>query len=138
MSQIFFDFVICEPTYSPIGVIDISAPRENSAIPTIIITAPNKNDVKLDISIGAMVKHNTNIIKETGNTDLTDSLSICLKAVECLFMRIFLQFMLGNANVQCIVIRHNNYNKIFLFNQQQNPKLKKFINCHKIPSANPK
>jgi hypothetical protein len=103
MSQIFFDFVIWEPTYSPIGVIDISAPRENSAIPTIIITAPNKNDVKLDISIGAMVKHNTNIIKETGNTDLTDSLSICLKAVECLFMRIFLQFMLGNANTQDIV-----------------------------------
>ena len=37
--------VIFEPTYSPIGVIAVSAPRLNSPMPTIRSTAPTAKDV---------------------------------------------------------------------------------------------
>ena len=56
MIPTFFDWVIFAPTFSPMGVMEISAPREKNIMPTMTSTAPNKKLSKMPGDIGAMVK----------------------------------------------------------------------------------
>ena len=44
-SHILRDFAISEPTYSPIRDMEPSAPSENRPVPTIMNTAPTKNEM---------------------------------------------------------------------------------------------
>ena len=59
--------------YSPIGVIEVSAPRVKSPIPTIIIIAPIRNARNIDDGTGINVARRNNTIKVTGRTDDSDS-----------------------------------------------------------------
>ena len=68
-SQSFFDFVKCAPIPSPIGIIDISAPREKKPIPIMSRKAPVKNSMMVPIGIGAIVILSNNTIAVIGRTD---------------------------------------------------------------------
>ena len=65
--------VILEPTYSPIGVIAVSAPQVNSPIPIIRKTAPTKNAISISASTGTIVIISKRTIPVTGKTDDRDS-----------------------------------------------------------------
>ena len=71
----FFVCVIHVPTFSPMGVIDISTPRVKNIIPTVSITAPRRNASRMPGSTGATVKHSTSTIAMIGSTAFNVSLS---------------------------------------------------------------
>ena len=50
-----FDFIICAPMRSPIGIIAISAPSEKSPIPKTSITAPIRNAMSILVGIGVII-----------------------------------------------------------------------------------
>ena len=69
-SRRFFDFVNPEPTCSPIGVIEISAPKLNKPIPKIRNREETKNIINSRIvKFNNGVKFNNRTISETGKTD---------------------------------------------------------------------
>jgi hypothetical protein len=63
-----------EPTCSPIGIIDISTPSVNRPIPKIIIKTEKMKEMKMAFGKGQIVKDRSKMIKDTGNTEATDSL----------------------------------------------------------------
>lgn len=74
----FLDFVMMEPTRSPIGVIDISTPTLKKSMPTINRTAPIRKVIRILGGIGAMEKHNSNTIAKIGKTAFRVSVSFSL------------------------------------------------------------
>ena len=80
-TQIFRDFVIVEPTCSPIGVMDLSTPSVKSPMPKIIINVPARKEMKIEFGSGVTVKDSARMIKDTGRTDARDSLSFSIKMV---------------------------------------------------------
>ena len=90
ISHILRDFVIADPTYSPIGIIAVSAPRVNSPIPRISITAPIMNESITPLLIGKNIKHRINTITVTGKTEESDSFSFSSSIVLlCLISSLF-------------------------------------------------
>ena len=73
-SQIFLDLVICAPMYSPMGIMDISDPRENSPMPRIRRIAPTKNESSVPVCTGETVATSKTVISVTGITAANDSL----------------------------------------------------------------
>ena len=62
------------PTPSPIGIIAISAPRENSPMPTMSRMAPSRNITRVPTGIsGARVKLNSSTMAVMGMTEDKDS-----------------------------------------------------------------
>ena len=86
----FFDLVKVEPIFDPIGVMEISAPNVNNPIPTIIITAPIKNDSKIPAGKGAILRHKIETIIIIGNTDIADSLIFSIRTVLFLLKKFFI------------------------------------------------
>ena len=68
ISHSFFVWVIQVPTFSPIGVMDISTPSVKNIIPTIRSTAPSRNASRIPGSSGAIVKHSASTIARIGST----------------------------------------------------------------------
>lgn len=68
MADSFLVFVMVVPTRSPMGDIAISAPMEKNSIPTISMTAPSRNSIRISGEIGAMVKLKSSTIRIIGNT----------------------------------------------------------------------
>lgn len=81
MIHSFLVFVIQVPTRSPIGVMDISTPKEKRIIPTIKNTAPTRNAIKIPGDIGAMLKHKISTIPMTGSTAFPVSVTFSLRIV---------------------------------------------------------
>ncbi len=71
----FLVCVILVPTFSPMGVMDISAPKVKNIIPTIRNTAPSRNASRIPGSSGAIVKHSTSTIAMIGSTAFRVSFS---------------------------------------------------------------
>ena len=62
------------PTPSPMGIMAMSAPRENSPIPTTRRMAPRRNIIKVPAGIsGARVKLSTSTMAVMGSTEERDS-----------------------------------------------------------------
>ena len=66
--------VIAVPTRSPIGVIAISAPAENSIMPTSSSAAPIRKQSRMLGEIGAMVKESSSTMQTIGSTARTASI----------------------------------------------------------------
>ena len=66
--------LICTPMPSPIGVMDISTPRENNPIPNTSSNAPNKNKTIVPGVSGAMVTLMASTMAVMGSTEERDSL----------------------------------------------------------------
>ena len=81
MTHSFLVFVMQVPTRSPMGVMDISTPRENRIIPTIRSTAPTRNAIRIPGEMGAMLKQRTSTIPMTGSTAFPVSTVFSLKIV---------------------------------------------------------
>ena len=73
-SPSFFTLSMLPPTRSPIGVIDISAPRLKNTIPTITMKDPSKNSDNTAVDTGAILRHSIRTMSTIGITALTDSL----------------------------------------------------------------
>ena len=73
ISQTFLDLVMQLPTFVPIGVIAVSAPKVKNAMPTISSTAPIKKETSILLGIGATVKHSSSTMMVIGRTDAIDS-----------------------------------------------------------------
>ena len=69
------------PTYSPIGVIAVSAPSVNKPIPITVKNAPSKKDNILPFSTGINVEHNKITINAIGKTEEKASLILEFIAV---------------------------------------------------------
>ena len=76
ISNTFLLCVILEPTFSPMGVMDISAPNVKNIIPTITINAPIKKLNKILGVSGVIEKHSTKTINTIGTTAVTDSFNL--------------------------------------------------------------
>ena len=78
IKRMFLLLVILAPTFSPIMVMDISAPRVKNIIPKITISAPiRKLSNTLGVN-GVIEKHNTNTIRIIGTTATTASINLLL------------------------------------------------------------
>ena len=78
-----------EPICSPIGVIAISAPRLNNAIPKISATAEHENttpSVKVKFKRGVALSNST--IAVTGKTETTDSVNFLKSAFSMIAPRV--------------------------------------------------
>ena len=75
------DLVLWEPTYSPMGVMEISAPRVKKPMPTISATAPTKKAISVPLGMGATVKHSASTSAVTGKTAWRDSRILARKIV---------------------------------------------------------
>lgn len=73
MSHNFLVLTTPVPTYSPIGVIAVSAPSVNSPIPTTTNKTHTINVKNVSDGIGAIVKHKRRTIKDMGSTEENDS-----------------------------------------------------------------
>ena len=62
-----------EPIYSPIGVIEVSAPSVKKPMPTITITAPIIKHMSIDAGTGINVASSPRTMSVTGKTDESDS-----------------------------------------------------------------
>ena len=70
----FLVLVIATPTRSPIGVMEISAPAENSIMPTMISTAPIRKQSRMLGEIGAMENESSSTMQTIGRTARTASI----------------------------------------------------------------
>ena len=77
ISRMFLLWVILAPTFSPMGVIDISAPSVKNIIPAMTIIAPTRKHNRILEVMGAIVKLNTITIPTTGRTAFKDSANFC-------------------------------------------------------------
>ena len=66
--------VSCTPTFSPMGIMAISAPSVKRPIPTINITAPVINIAMVDSGMGTTVMLSSSTTPVTGSTAASDSL----------------------------------------------------------------
>ena len=69
-------FAIFVPTFSPMGVMDNSAPSVKNIIPTMSSTAPNKNRSRMLGGMGAMVKLKSSTIPMIGATAFKASFNL--------------------------------------------------------------
>ena len=67
------DFVIAVPSFEPIGVIEVSAPRENRPMPTTTKIAPTRKLRNKSVSIGETLKHSSTTMTNIGRTESADS-----------------------------------------------------------------
>ena len=67
------DLVSWMPTFSPMGIIAISAPSVKSPMPTISRNAPIKKSMSVPVGMGVMVMHSSITIAVTGRTAASDS-----------------------------------------------------------------
>jgi hypothetical protein len=65
----FFEAVILEPTYSPIGLIAVSAPKVKRPMPKISITAPIRKATKIAELTGKKAISRISTIAVTGSTE---------------------------------------------------------------------
>ena len=68
-------------TYSPIGVIAVSAPRVKNPMPTTTKRTPNKKDKNKPLPIGVNVTESNNTISAIGRTEEYASLIFSLRIV---------------------------------------------------------
>ena len=61
------------PIYSPIGVIEISAPSVKKPMPMMTITAPITKQISIDAGTGMKVASRASTISVTGSTEDNDS-----------------------------------------------------------------
>ena len=66
-------FMIWEPTPSPKGVMDISAPSWKKAMPIISMKAPTRNMAMVPVSMGTMKILSNSTMTVMGTTALMDS-----------------------------------------------------------------
>ena len=81
ISGIFFVRVSAVPILLPMGVMDCSAPRENSPIPTTSITAPIRKHSSRSGRIGVTMRHSRSTMTAMGSTDSAASTIFSLTAV---------------------------------------------------------
>ena len=81
INQILRVFVMFVPTYSPMGVIDFSAPSVKSPIPTVISAVPKIKEMKMSFGSGVTVMASRRIIVDTGRTEDSDSFIFSVKIV---------------------------------------------------------
>lgn len=85
--------LICTPMPSPMGVMDMSTPRENSPMPNTRSIAPNRNKTMVPGVSGAMVTLMASTMAVMGRTEASDSLifssssSLCCKNSKSLLCR---------------------------------------------------
>ena len=72
------------PILLPMGVMEISAPRENRPMPTTIRRLPAKKLSSRSVCSGTMVRHSAATITMIGSTERRDSLSFSAMAVRLL------------------------------------------------------
>ena len=77
----FRERVMAAPTRSPMGVMAVSAPRENRAMPRITITAPIRKASSVSVGMGAAVKLRTSTITMMGTTEASASRSFSHRTV---------------------------------------------------------
>ena len=96
MNTIFLLFVIHAPTFSPIGVIDISAPNVKNIIPAITITVPTRKQRSTLGVTGAIVNPKIRTIATIGSTALSASInfsrSFAFKTFNNSPLSIYIQF----------------------------------------------
>ena len=97
ISHSFFDLVNARPTCSPMGIMAISAPSVKKPMPMIKNTAPTRNSIRVDSSIGAMVMPSASTISVTGSTELRDS---CIFALSFLFILAAFLFRRGRDRLR--------------------------------------
>ena len=73
--------VIAAPTRSPMGVMAVSAPRENRAMPRMTITAPIRNASSVSVGMGATVKLRISTMTMMGTTEASASRSFSHRMV---------------------------------------------------------
>ena len=69
------------PTRSPMGVMAVSAPRENRPMPRITITAPIRKASSVSVGMGATVKLRISTITVMGTTEAKASRSFSQRMV---------------------------------------------------------
>ena len=99
-------FVIFAPTYCPIGVIAVSAPRVNSPIPTISKTAPKINAKSISAGTGTIVTRRKSTIPVTGSTEESDSEIFGPKIVFRKVLKSCLHIIDFNTHLLFIIISH--------------------------------
>ena len=92
MSQIFLDFVMAVPIYSPMTSIDISAPNVNVPIPTISKTTPTRNNTNVPVSSGETVADKIVIMSAMGRMEVSDSTILSRKALLRIVLSPFLRY----------------------------------------------
>ena len=97
ISHSFFDLVNARPTCSPMGIMAMSAPSVKKPMPMIKNTAPTRNSIRVDSSIGAMVMPSASTISVTGSTELRDS---CIFALSFLFILAAFLFRRGRDRLR--------------------------------------
>ena len=80
------------PMRFPMGVMEASAPSENSPMPTITKIVPIKKQSNKSVPTGAMVRHSTRTITTIGSTEIADSR---------IFSMIFTRFAVSTAASLC-------------------------------------
>ncbi len=103
----FRDFVIDEPTLSPIGIMAISAPNVNSPIPRISITAPRIKVSIIPLSAGKKIKQSINTTMVTGKTEESDSFNFSSSIVLLCFINSLFSLLITCLSNQWIIIYHN-------------------------------
>ena len=69
IAKTFLDFVSCSPTFSPMGIIAISAPRVKRLIPSTRKIEPTAKSASTEPDRGAMVKCSARTMTRIGSTD---------------------------------------------------------------------
>ena len=77
MNQTFFVWVILAPTFSPMGVMDISAPNVKNIMPTMTSSAPIRKLSRMLGDSGASVKLSARTMTMTGTTAARASDILC-------------------------------------------------------------
>lgn len=80
-TQSFLERVMAAPTRSPMGVMAVSAPRENRPMPRITITAPIRKASSVSVGMGATVKLRISTITVMGTTEAKASRSFSQRMV---------------------------------------------------------
>ena len=93
-SKRLFERVSFAPIYSPIGVIEVSAPSVKKPIPTVIITAPMIKQRSIEDGTGKNVASSTSTIRVTGSTEDRDSFIFSDKTV---LLKIFTALLLSQG-----------------------------------------
>ena len=74
------DFVIFAPMRLPMRLMDMSAPRVNSPIPTISSSDPMRNESISPVSTGTRARHKAATMTVTGRTEAAASFIFSLMA----------------------------------------------------------
>ena len=90
-------FVRADPTRSPMGVMDISAPRVKNIIPARIRTAPMRKHKRMLGEMGAMEKHKASTMQMMGRTAWRASchFSVSFFRIPKIFLRPFFAALMG-------------------------------------------